>query len=287
MKRFFLIRILFLVSAFMVGSLSTCYAEETYSQLLYECVQKSSGNLLQNKEKIVKSFSAILVKDGYSEEMARQKSSTYFDEVIVKDYLEWIETMYKPVMSEQDLKNVLDFYHGDAGKLALEHSDVYNGEEAQAKIQIVLTPNVMKIALGEKPEKVKSTLPKSYQKLFQEYCELSGLDETIDVLIKQIISISAMGEDEKFKKELVKYMTDNLGTLMMEVGYPTMTENDFNAMMNFYKTPSGKRLKEVSSSVAKEIMKFSLSMVMKFSMAQKEWEKEDVPADSVIIKTVD
>lgn len=281
MKRFFLIRIVSLISILTGGSLVSCFAEDaedSYLQTLQELTKKcSTTSFMQKKDKVVKSFSPILIGMGCPEDLAAQRTAKYFDEVLTKDYMDWLLDIYKPVFTEQDMKEVMAFYSEGAGKIALEHSTIYDSEESQAVLQQKLYPNVLKIAMGQKTENIKSSLPKSYQKMFQEYSKISGLGESINMLIKQAVSLSASQDkdDREYVKAATKYLTDNMGTLMMEAGYPTMTEEDFSTLVNFYKSPVGKKLSKVNATVIKEAVKFSVSAAMKFQMSQKNWAAEE------------
>lgn len=291
MKRFFLIRVVSLISILMGGSLISCFAEDTYLQTLKELTEKCSVNsFVQKKDKVVSSFSPLLVKMGCPEDLAIQRTSKYFDEVLIKDYLDWMLEIYKPVMTEQDMKELIAFYSEGAGKLALEHSAVYDSEESQAMLQEKIYPNVVKLAMGQKAEDIKTSLPKSYQKKFQEYCKISGLGESINTMIKQVVSLSASQDKDgaEYVKTVMKYLTDNMGTLMMEAGYPTMTEDDFSTLVNFYKSPIGKKLSKVNAIVMKDAVKFGVSAAMKFQVSQKNWaEEENVSVEAPAIEAVD
>lgn len=291
MKRFFLIRVVSLISILMGGSLISCFAEDTYLQTLKELTEKCSVNsFVQKKDKVVSSFSPLLVKMGCPEDLAIQRTSKYFDEVLIKDYLDWMLEIYKPVMTEQDMKELIAFYSEGAGKLALEHSAVYDSEESQAMLQEKIYPNVVKLAMGQKAEDIKTSLPKSYQKKFQEYCKFSGLGESINTMIKQVVSLSASQDKDgaEYVKTVMKYLTDNMGTLMMEAGYPTMTEDDFSTLVNFYKSPIGKKLSKVNAIVMKDAVKFGVSAAMKFQVSQKNWaEEENVSVEAPAIEAVD
>lgn len=291
MKRFFLIRVVSLISILMGGSLISCFAEDTYLQTLKELTEKCSVNsFVQKKDKVVSSFSPLLVKMGCPEDLAIQRTSKYFDEVLIKDYMDWMLEIYKPVMTEQDMKELIAFYSEGAGKLALEHSAVYDSEESQAMLQEKIYPNVVKLAMGQKAEDIKTSLPKSYQKKFQEYCKISGLGESINTMIKQVVSLSASQDKDgaEYVKTVMKYLTDNMGTLMMEAGYPTMTEDDFSTLVNFYKSPIGKKLSKVNAIVMKDAVKFGVSAAMKFQVSQKNWaEEENVSVEAPAIEAVD
>ena len=278
----FLVRGLFLALIFMTSSVMSCLADDSsYRDLMLEFVQKgNASSFLQKKEKIVSLYTPLLVSMGCPEELAKQRTTKFYDEVFLVDMVNWLELMYKPSVTEQDFKTGIAFFTSPAGSMAIEHSGIYNDEQVQAQTLNRVTPDVTKIALGEKPDKVSSSLPKSYQKAFHEYYKLSGQEESMGVLIKQIVSMAAK-DDEKFAEQLVKYMNENLHLLMMDAGYPTMTENDLKVLSDFFKTETGKKFSKINSEIVRNVMKFSMTEVMKFQLSQKKWrEEEAAKADS-------
>ncbi len=270
MSKSFIGKVLLLL-AFLTSGLFSCFAENSYRQLLEQVVQLSNG--MQNKEKLVKSFSPLLIKSGCPEELAKERAAKFYDEVFYNDVLDWMESTYKPIASEADLKSAIAFYNSPEGKLSLEHSKVYSGEEFTSQALTKMYPDIVKIVMGEKPDKVKSSLPASYQKVFQEYYKLSGFENSIGVMIDQVISLSS-GEDDKYNKQLTKYLRDNMWIMLMDGGYPTVTEEDLVSMVKFYKSESGKKISEVNAEVLRGAVKFGVSEAMKFQLSQSDWKND-------------
>ena len=272
----FFVRGLILVSIFLASSVMSCLADDsTYRELLLELIQKGdSRNFLQKKEKIVSLYAPLLVSMGCPEELAMQRSNKFYDEVFYVDMVNWLESVYKQSVTEQDLRAGIAFFSSPAASLATEHSAVYNDDKVQAQSLSKITPDILKIAVGEKPGKISTSLPKSYQKIFREYYKLSGQEESVSVLMKQIVSMASI-DNEKMSENLVKYLDENMQLLMMESGYPTMTETDLKVLSDFFKTEAGKKFSKTNSEILRNVMKFSMSEVLKFQLAQKNWREEE------------
>lgn len=270
MSKNFISKVLLLL-AFLTGGLFSCFAEDSYRQLLEQVLLSSNG--VQTKEKVMKTFAPILIKSGCPENLAMEKAGKFYDEVFYNDVLEWMEGTYKPIASVEDLKSAIAFYNSPEGKLSLEHSKVYSGEEFSSQAMTKMYPDIVKIVMGEKPSKMKSSLPSSYQKLFQEYYKLSGFETSMGMMVEQIIALVS-GENDKYDKQLVKYFKDGMWVLLMDGGYPTVTEDDLKSLVNFYKSPAGKKISEVNAEVLRGAVKFGVSEAMKFQMMNKDWNND-------------
>lgn len=282
MSKNFISKVLVLV-AFLMSGLFSCFAEDSYRQLLEQALLSTNG--VQSKEKVMKTFAPILIKAGCPEKLAMEKAGKFYDEVFYNDVLDWMESTYKPIASEDDLKAALAFYNSPEGKLSLEHSKVYSGEEFSSQAMTKMYPDIVKIVMGEKPDKLKSSLPSSYQKLFQEYYKLAGFETSMGMMVEQIISLVS-GENDKYDKQLVKYFKDGMWVLLMDGGYPTVTEDDLKSLVNFYKSPAGKKISEVNTEVLRGAVKFGVSEAMKFQMTNKNWNndlgKDDADSEGTI-----
>lgn len=268
MKKSFLSKGFVLTLCVLFSGVFSCFAQDSYRQTI-EQLAKVSGGVVDSKEKIVASFSPILISMGYADSTAKRVAAEYYDEVFYKDVLDWMESVYKPLTSEADLKSAIEFFTSPAGKLAEEHSKIYADEKAQQGMMTKMMPDITKIAMGEKAGKVESDAPKGYQKVFHEYCKLSGMEKSMDVMVSQMLNLMG-GNNEKLTKSLSDYFATNLETLMMDLGYPTITEEDLNTYVNFFKTNSGKKISAANSEIIKGAVKFGLSEAIKFQMMGKE-----------------
>ncbi len=268
MKKSFLRKGFMLTFCVLFSGVLSCFAQDSYRETIKQLAEVSGG-VIDSKEKIVTSFSPILISMGYADSTAKRLSAEYYDEVFINDVLDWMESVYKPLTSEADLKNAIEFYTSPAGKLAEEHSKIYADEKAQQGMMSKMMPDLTKIAMGEKTGKVESAAPKAYQKVFHEYSKLSGMEKSMDIMVSQMLNLMG-GNNEKLTKSLSDYFSANLETLMMDLGYPTMTEADLNAYVNFFKTNSGKKISAANSEIIKGAVKFGLSEAIKFQMMGKE-----------------
>lgn len=271
MKKIFLSKLLLTLCLTLSGVFS-CFAEDSYRALLKQMME-ASGNLVQGKDKVVESFSPLMMKLGSSESAAKDFAAKFYEEDFLNDALDWMETSFKPSVSEGDLKSALAFFTSPAGQLAQEHSKTYNSEDAQKRMMAKMLPDLMKMATGEKVGTVESSAPKDYQKLFRDYYKLSGLEKSMSVLTEQIVNMTG-GEDQKLKSLLVGYFDKNLETLLMDGGYPTVTKEDLTNLVNFFKSASGKKVSEANAKVLKSAMQFGLSEVMKFQMKARNEVKK-------------
>ncbi|MBO7606641.1 MAG: hypothetical protein J6T28_03365 [Paludibacteraceae bacterium] len=273
----YLVRGLFLISVFLTSSVASCLAEDSsYRKLLLEFIQKKEGtrSLLQKREKAVGAYSSLLVSMGCPEELARQRACKFHDEVHFPDRMNWMESKYKQSVTEQDLKNGITFFSSTAGSLAKEHLSVYHDEKVQAQMFNKITPDIEKIVAGEKAGSVSVSLPKSYQKAYREYYKLSSQEKSMGVLIGQIVSMISP-DDEKLAASLAEYMNENMMLLLMEAGYPTVTEADLKAFSDFFKTESGKKFSKTNADILQDVMNFSTSETTKFQLSQKNWMEEE------------
>lgn len=279
MKKNFVVRILCLTVALLLGSVSSVFAEDSYRQLL-EKANETAGGLVQKKEKFVDAFSKIAVKEGCSMEEARQLTAEYYDEVFLNEAYEWVESIYKPLVSEGDLQNMVAFFSSPKGKLAKEHGDAYDSEASQQQMMARMYPDLAKLAVGEKVGKISSSAPKSYQKLFHEYYKTSGVEKSMDGIVRQIIAVASQN-DNKLTKSLSSYFSDNIEVLVMDCGYPTVTEEDLTALVEYFKSDSGKKISAANASALDGAVKFAVSSAMKFQMNVKEKLKQQAASQEV------
>lgn len=278
MKNLILRKGLLMMLCLTLGGALSCFAEDSYRDLL---VKLSKVNDVSNgKEKIVNAFVPMMVEMGSSEEFAKQYVNAYYDSVFYKDCIDLMESVYKPLVTEQDLKNALAYYTSPEGTEALQHSKIYNDQDALQNVLARMYPDLMKLGMGEKVGKISSSTPKDYQKAFHEYYKVSGLNSSMETMCSQIINMSE-GVDEKGKKILNDYFSKNIETLIMDCGYPTMTKENLSSLTTFFKSPSGKKSSSANSNFLKEAMTFGISATMKFQTKARETLQEmSASADS-------
>lgn len=108
MKKSFLSKGFVLTLCVLFSGVFSCFAQDSYRQTI-EQLAKVSGGVVDSKEKIVASFSPILISMGYADSTAKRVAAEYYDEVFYKDVLDWMESVYKPLTSEADLRAQLSF----------------------------------------------------------------------------------------------------------------------------------------------------------------------------------
>lgn len=271
MKRIFGCKGLLVSALLLLAGAFSSYAD-SYRDALVK-LNETAGGLVQKKDKFVKAFSGLAIKEGCSAEEAEKLAGEFYDSVFVAEAYDRVESIYRPLVSESDLQATIAFFSSPAAKVAKEHSEVYESEAAQQRMMTKMYPDLVKLATGEKTGKVTSVAPKSYQKLFHEYYKASGQEKSMDGVVKQIVTLSS-GGDEKLTKSITNYFTENIEVLVMDCGYPTVTEEDLSALSGYFKSDAGKRLSAGNSAVLKDAVKFGVAEAMKFGMMVKEKKKE-------------
>lgn len=263
------------VAVSLFGCSLQVFAGDSYRDVLKEYVEVFDSETFR-KEELAPEFTQLALQMGFDSSAADSLTNAFFDQKFTDETLDWLEGEHKPYVSEEDMKFALNFFDSEKGKLAVEHSKTYGDDQTVNKLTQQIMPGVMNLISGGKASKVESSVPKGYGKLFHEYYKKSGLSENMDVMVKQMFALvlgAAGGEDkelEKLKKNLTDYFDKNIEVILMNAGYPTMTQDDLSFWVDFYKTPSGKKFSQVNASMVSDAMSFGMSSVMSFQKFLRE-----------------
>ena len=253
--------IVFLMALFMSVS---SYAEDSYREALRQFTELSHVSSSMAQEKMVPSLAGVaMAMYGYSMEEASILSEKFCSENLMNWVLDYMEESFKGIASESDIKAACSFYTTSRGAVALAHSESYNNQEAQQKMMLKMLPDIMKLAEGKKVDKVKSDAPSSYAKLFHKYFVNSGLQEIFAGMMENMKR--GKEEDVDYDKRYHSYMEENMETIVMDAGYPTVTEEDLQALIDFTDTDSGKNISKATVNMANNAVTFGTNLIQAFS----------------------
>ncbi len=121
----------------------------------------------------------------------------------------------------------------------------------------------------------------SYEATLLEMFSVSGTEEAYKVAIVQTMGMlksqysnvdATVWKD--LEKEFLKTSLNDLVTLLVPVYQKELTEGDLNAIIDFYKTPAGKKFAEKNPIIMQESMKvgqqWGMEIGMKFAKKMKE-----------------
>lgn len=234
------------------SSLAWSSTDTLFVSLLRECVEKqiveTAGVTFDNNKDA--EYLQKAEELGYGKEEARIILNQYRGERFEQLRWAFINVQFGTTCTTEDFRFALDYFDCDKGRQAIEHFSMYDGDEFQEKLYMRVMPKIWELLFGKKKKiKEKSTTPKTYQKLFQKYMKSSGL---MDRPLSEFFD-DQLGEQERNgkMKAVNDYLYGNVLVLIMDVCYPTVTEDDLRFKNEFFETQSGKRIRKGTAVLMK------------------------------------
>jgi len=98
----------------------------------------------------------------------------------------------------------------------------------------------------------------SYRDDLSNYLSLSGTDLSFDATIEQVIMMLGPSLSEDKKTEVKKEAFEKLIDYMLPIYRRNISQEDLNALIDFYNSPSGKRISAAQPAIINETTQVSM-----------------------------
>ena len=226
---------------------------------------------------------------GYDPEKLQAIVQKYREEQFYDDFLEaMFLPSYKLHVSIGELEQLTSMMQSPEGQQYESHIILVREkvEENPNELRAFMANSINAVRTGRVAQDVKKRkdIPKKYAKLFYENMDTASINEMLSPLFNVLSSHEADDEHKKMTEAIFQHLTRNMGTLMLNLSYGTLTEEDLLFQGRLQQTEAMQHVTAAQKHIMGNILQSAQAWMLKYG----EWLIKQKPVcDFDLQKAVD